>query len=48
MQGSGAYAEHISELFEVSCRKYHLNNTRPVLSAKFFRRPGPAQMALFG
>jgi DNA repair photolyase len=48
MQGSGAYAEHISELFEVSCRKYRLNTSRPVLSAASFRRPGPAQMALFG
>jgi DNA repair photolyase len=48
MQGSGAYADHISELFEVSCRKHRLNAGRPMLSAKSFRRPGPAQLGLFG
>jgi DNA repair photolyase len=47
MQGSGAYAQHISELFELSCRKLGLNSTRPTLSAKLFRRPGPAQLRLF-
>src|SRR5262245_26918852 len=47
MQGSGAYAEHISELFEMSCRKAGLNSTRPTLSANAFRRPGPAQLGLF-
>src|SRR5215467_2709329 len=47
MQGSGAYAEHISELFEASCRKAGLNSRRPALSASAFRRPGPSQMQLF-
>ena len=47
MQGSGAYAEHISELFEVSCRKAKLNSKRPVPLANSFRRPGPAQLGLF-
>jgi DNA repair photolyase len=47
MQGSGPYAEHISELFEVSCRKAGLNSKRPNLSAGAFRRPGPAQLGLF-
>ena len=47
LQGSGPYAEHLSELFEVSCRKAGLNSSRPVLSAAAFRRPGPFQMALF-
>src|SRR5437868_4688118 len=47
LQGSGPYAEHISELFEVSCRKAGLNSSRPILSAKAFRRPGPSQMKLF-
>jgi DNA repair photolyase len=47
MQGSGAYADQIAELFEVSCRKHRLNSGRPVLSAKSFRRPGPAQLGLF-
>jgi DNA repair photolyase len=47
MQGSGAYAEHISELFELSCRKAGLNSTKPALSVNAFRRPGPAQLGLF-
>jgi len=47
MQGSGAYPEHISELFEMSCRKSGLNSKRPTLSANAFRRPGPAQLGLF-
>jgi DNA repair photolyase len=47
MLGSGAYATHISALFELSCRRAGLNCKRPVLSARAFRRPGPTQMALF-
>src|SRR5262245_44311702 len=47
MQGKGAYAEHISELFEVSCRKAGLNAKRPTLSANAFRRPGPQQLGLW-
>jgi DNA repair photolyase len=47
LQGTGAYAEHLSELFEVYCRKAGLNSSRPVLSAGAFRRPGPSQMQLF-
>jgi DNA repair photolyase len=47
LHGSGAYAEHLSELFEVCCRKAGLNSKRPVLSASAFRSPGPSQMTLF-
>jgi DNA repair photolyase len=47
MQGSGAYARHLAELFEAGCRKAGLNSNRPVLSANAFRRPGPAQLGLF-
>jgi DNA repair photolyase len=47
MQGHGAYAEHLGELFAVSCRKSGLNSARPQLSAAAFRRPGPAQLNLF-
>src|SRR5262252_2320814 len=47
MQGSGAYAQHLSELFELSCRKAKLNSRRPVLSAISFQRPGPTQLGLF-
>src|SRR5947207_4011727 len=47
MQGSGAYADHLAELFEVSCRNAGLNSSRPKLSASAFRRPGTSQMKLF-
>jgi DNA repair photolyase len=47
MEGSGAYAEHLSELFEMSCRRAGLNSKRPALSASAFRRPGPSQLTLF-
>lgn len=47
MQGSGVYADQISELFEVCCRRARIQSKRPTLSAKHFRRPGPAQLGLF-
>jgi DNA repair photolyase len=47
LHGSGPYAEHMAELFEVSCRRAGLNSSRPSLSAKAFQRPGPSQMSLF-
>ena len=47
LQGTGPYAEHLSEFFEVSCRKAGLNSRRPSLSAAAFRRPGAVQMSLF-
>ena len=47
MRGSGAYADQIAELFEVCCRKAGINSKRPQLSARQFRRPGPAQLGLF-
>jgi DNA repair photolyase len=47
MHGSGAYADQISELFTVSCRKAGIHSKRPQLSARSFRRPGPAQLGLF-
>jgi DNA repair photolyase len=47
LHGSGAYADNISELFEISCRKAGLNSSRPALSAAAFQRPGPSQMQLF-
>jgi DNA repair photolyase len=48
LHGNGAYAENLSELFEVSCRRAGLNSRRPVLSASAFRKPGAQQMSLFG
>jgi DNA repair photolyase len=47
MRGSGAYAEQLRQLFEVSCRKAGMKRERPALSAASFRRPGSAQMELF-
>jgi DNA repair photolyase len=47
MQGSGAYAEHMRQLFEVSCRKAGLTRQRPELSAESFRPPSTRQMTLF-
>jgi DNA repair photolyase len=47
MEGQGAYAGHIRDLFEVTCRKLGFSAETPQLSAAAFRRPGPSQMALF-
>ena len=47
MQGQGAYAHHIAELFEITCRKLGLNHERPKLSPDSFRRPADPQMLLF-
>jgi DNA repair photolyase len=46
MHGHGAYAQQMAELFEVSCRKAGLNQSRPNLSAESFRRQ-TAQISLF-
>jgi len=47
MHGQGAYADHLHNLFEISCRKFHLNTIRPKLTASAFRRPGYTQLGLF-
>jgi DNA repair photolyase len=47
MQGQGAYAQQIAELFAVCCRKAGLNTVRPKLSAASFRHPGSPQLSLF-
>jgi len=47
MRASGPYADHIRQLFEVSCRRSGLNSTKPTLNADSFRRPGPEQLGLF-
>jgi len=47
MHGQGPYADHIRSLFEMSCRKFRLNASRPKLTAAAFRRPGPSQLGLF-
>ena len=47
MTGTGLFAEQIAQLFTVACRKAGIEGNRPDLSVAAFRRPGPAQLALF-
>jgi DNA repair photolyase len=46
LRGEGEYAAHLKKLFEWTCRKVGLNDSRPKLSTEAFRRPG-SQMDLF-
>jgi DNA repair photolyase len=48
MKGGGAYAEHISRLFGVSCRRAGIERGRfPKLSTASFRKDGGVQPGLF-
>jgi DNA repair photolyase len=48
MKGGGVYAEHISRLFGVSCRRAGIERGRfPKLSTAAFRKDGGAQPGLF-
>ncbi len=48
MKGGGVYAEHVSRLFGVSCRRAGIERGRfPELSTAAFRTDGGAQPALF-
>ena len=48
MKGGGVYAEHISRLFGVACRRAGIERGRfPKLSTASFRRDGGAQPGLF-
>ena len=47
MQGEGVYARHIAELFDLCCKKAHLNTVRPKLSVASFRRSTTPQLPLF-
>ena len=47
MRGEGLFAEHIAQLFSISCRKAGIEHGRfPKLSTRAFRRAGP-QLNLF-
>ena len=46
MRGEGKLAESIRALFNLSCRKYGLNQSRFELSTRHFTRGGPAQLQL--
>lgn len=48
MTGRGIFAEQIEHLFNVACRRAGLAETGPELSTAAFRRPGGAQLELFG
>jgi hypothetical protein len=48
MKGGGVYAEHISRLFGVSCRRAGIERGRfPKLSTASFRKDGGIQPGLF-
>ena len=46
MRGEGIFAEQISRMFEVACRRAGELDREPELSTAFFRRPGGAQLEL--
>ncbi len=46
MRGEGIFADQISRLFDVACRKHGCSGEGPELSTASFRRPGGAQMEL--
>jgi len=46
MRGEGKLAESIRALFNLSCKKYGLNQSRFELSTRHFTRGGPAQLRL--
>ncbi|MFL5990544.1 MAG: PA0069 family radical SAM protein [Rubrobacteraceae bacterium] len=48
MRGEGLFAEHIAQLFSISCRRAGIEKARfPKLSTAAFRRTGQAQPELF-
>ena len=47
MRGEGLFAEQLSRLFHVTCRRLGLAREGPVLSIAGFRRPTGTQMSLF-
>ena len=48
MRGEGTFAEHIAQLFSLSCRRAGIGGGRfPSLSTAAFRRPGEVQLRLF-
>jgi DNA repair photolyase len=46
MRGEGIFADQISQLFQVACRKADLPKDGPQLSTAAFQRPADAQLAL--
>jgi hypothetical protein len=49
MRGEGLFAQHIAQLFSISCRRAGMGEGRfPKLSTAAFRGGGGAQPDLFG
>ncbi|HKA22741.1 MAG TPA: PA0069 family radical SAM protein [Blastocatellia bacterium] len=48
MRGEGVFADQISSMFKLACRKAGLNGNGPELSTAAFRRPEGPQLSLFG
>ncbi|MEE9241472.1 MAG: radical SAM protein, partial [bacterium] len=48
MRGEGIFAEHISALFRMACKKTGIHGRSPELSTDAFRPPEGPQLTLFG
>jgi DNA repair photolyase len=46
MSGDGIFADQLSKLFHVACRKAGLLEDRPEITAEHFRRPAGPQLEL--
>jgi DNA repair photolyase len=46
MRGEGIFADQISRMFHIACRKAGLPEDAPEMSTAFFRRPAASQLAL--
>jgi DNA repair photolyase len=47
MRGEGIFAEQMTELFQLACKKAGINKRWPELTTKHFRRLGISQLSLF-
>ncbi|HZA55864.1 MAG TPA: radical SAM protein, partial [Candidatus Udaeobacter sp.] len=47
MRGEGIFAEQMTELFQLACKKAGIDKRWPELTTKYFRRPGTTQLGLF-
>ena len=47
MRGEGVFAQQMTELFQLACKKAGITKRWPELTTKHFRRPGSSQLSLF-
>jgi len=47
MRGQGVFADQMSQMFDIACRKAGLSGVRPELSTTHFKRPAGPQLELF-